>query len=88
MHFSVQSDPQRSFNLSHEYQLVFLETAAFDANQFILKTGTLIGGDPTADPKTLVLTGNTNDASPVLFNTTFTDSTWHNFALQLNFDAK
>ncbi|KAK0660839.1 hypothetical protein QBC41DRAFT_286195 [Cercophora samala] len=50
LHFSVAKDLQRPLNLSHEYQLVFLESNDFSTNQFVLKTGTILGGDAAADP--------------------------------------
>ncbi|KAK1828951.1 hypothetical protein QBC39DRAFT_142292 [Podospora conica] len=83
LHFSVLKDGVRPLNLSHEYQLVFLETADFSANQFVLKTGSILGQN-TADPDTLQLFGNTNDGQ-LIFNTTFQNGVFHNFALQLDF---
>ncbi|KAK3368286.1 hypothetical protein B0H63DRAFT_488196 [Podospora didyma] len=83
LHFSVRKDDVRPLNLSHEYQLVFLETADFSANQFVLKTGTILGQN-TADPDTLQLFGNTNDGQ-LLFSTKFLPGTFHNFALTLDF---
>ncbi|KAK4213780.1 hypothetical protein QBC37DRAFT_400305 [Rhypophila decipiens] len=85
LHFSVLKDLQRPLNLSHEYQLVFLESADFSTNQFVLKTGTILGQD-TADPDTLQLFGNVNDGQ-LLFSTAFTPGVFHNFALLLDFDA-
>lgn len=82
VHFSLMMDAARTFNFSHEYQLVFLETADYSNTQFTLKTGTLIDV-ATADPKTLVLTG--YGSKETLFSTPFTAG-WHNFALTLNFD--
>lgn len=48
LHFSIMKDTARPLNLSHEYQLVFLEDAAFSTNQFVLKTGT-ISGQPVSE---------------------------------------
>lgn len=86
LHFSLMKDPQRPLNLTHEYQLVFLESSDFSTNQIVLKTGSLIG-ETTADPDTLQLFGNVN-ASPVqlLFNTSFTPDVFHNFAVTLDFN--
>ncbi|KAI1427307.1 hypothetical protein F5Y12DRAFT_783419 [Xylaria sp. FL1777] len=87
LHFSVMKDANRPLNLAHEYQLVFLESNDFSTNQFVLKTGTILG-ENTADPDTLQLFGNVN-ANPVqtLFSTPFTEDVFHNFAVTLDFDA-
>ena len=85
LHFSVLQDTVRPLNLSHEYQLVFLETQDFSTNQFVLKTGTLLDQD-TADPNTLQLFGNLNQGQ-LLFSTPFLPGVFHNFALLLDFDA-
>jgi len=85
LHFSVLQDTVRPLNLSHEYQLVFLESQDFSTNQFVLKTGTLLDQD-TADPNTLQLFGNLNQGQ-LLFSTPFLPGVFHNFALLLDFDA-
>ncbi|KAJ8125387.1 hypothetical protein O1611_g8252 [Lasiodiplodia mahajangana] len=87
LHFSIMKDAQRPLNLTHEYQLVFLESNDFSTNQVVLKTGTILGAN-TADPDTLQLFGNVN-ANPVqtLFSTPFTEDVFHNFAVTLDFDA-
>jgi hypothetical protein len=84
LHFSVRKDNVRPLNLSHEYQLVFLESQDFSTSQFVLKTGTILGQD-TADPDTLQLFGNLNQGQ-LLFSTPFTANIFHNFALTLDFD--
>jgi hypothetical protein len=84
LHFSVRKDTVRPLNLSHEYQLAFLESQDFSTNQFVLKTGTILGQD-TADPDTLQLFGNLNEGQ-LLFSTPFTPNIFHNFALTLDFD--
>ena len=87
IHFSVMKSDARPLNLSHEYQLAFLETADFSANQFVLKTGTILGmEDAGLDPDTLFIFGNTNQ-NQLLFSTPFTAGVFHNFALTLDFDA-
>lgn len=86
LHFSIQKDAERALNLSHEYQMVFLESNDFSTNQVVLKTGTLLDQD-TADPDTLMLFGNVNDPN-LLFSTPFTEDTFHNFGVVLNFDEK
>lgn len=88
LHFSLMKDAARPLNLSHEYQLVFVESSDFSTNQFVLKTGTLLdtatqGG---VDPDSLILFGNVKQ-SQILFNTAFTEGVFHNFGLTLDFDA-
>ncbi|KAK4677812.1 hypothetical protein QC764_302140 [Podospora pseudoanserina] len=88
LHFSIGKDAQRPLNLSHEYQLVFLESNDFSTNQFVLKTGSILGGDTAVDPDTLQLFGNVNQTpSKLLFSVPFLDGVFHNFAVTLDFDA-
>ncbi|CAH0051076.1 unnamed protein product [Clonostachys solani] len=86
LHFSLAKDPARPLNFSHEYQLVFLESADYSTNQFVLKTGTILGGN-TSEPDTLQVYGNVNKGAPLLFQAPFSESVVHNFALKLDFDA-
>ncbi|KAK8080891.1 hypothetical protein PG997_008709 [Apiospora hydei] len=89
LHFSVMKDAARPLNLTHEYQLVFLEDAAFSTNQFVLKTGAIMGGDAAADPDTLQLFGNVNSKPlQTLFSAKFTEGVFHNFAVTNDFDNK
>ncbi|CAI4213156.1 unnamed protein product [Parascedosporium putredinis] len=85
LHFSLMKDAARPLNLSHEYQLVFLESNDFSTNQVVLKTGTILGGN-TADPDTLQLFGNVNQGN-LLFSTAFTAGVFHNFGVLLDFNA-
>jgi hypothetical protein len=85
LHFSLAKDAQRPLNFSHEYQLVFLESADYSTNQIVLKTGTVLGRD-TPDPDTLQVFGNVNNGQ-LLFSTAFTEDVVHNFALKLDFEA-
>lgn len=87
LHFSIAKDSTRPLNLSHEYQLTFLEDASFSTNQFVLKTGTVIGVD-NINADSLTLFGNTNKFGDVLFTTPFSSGTFHNFALRLDFTRK
>jgi Glycoside hydrolase 131 catalytic N-terminal domain len=65
-------DAPRPLSLSHEYQLVFLESADFSTNQFVLKTGIILG-ETTVDLDTLALVGNVNLAPmQTLFEVPFT----------------
>ncbi|KAK6211662.1 hypothetical protein QIS74_10926 [Colletotrichum tabaci] len=87
LHFSLQKDDKRPLNLSHEYQLAFLESADFSTNQIVLKTGTILGQN-TEDPDTLQLFGNVaTSPPPELFKTKFTPGVFHNFAIKLDFTA-
>ncbi|KAJ9137509.1 Glycoside hydrolase family 131 protein [Pleurostoma richardsiae] len=86
VHFSVMKDGQRPLNLTHEYQLVFLESNDFSTNQLVLKTGTILG-QATTEPDTLLLFGNVDQDPPqILFSTPFADDVFHNFAVTLDFD--
>ncbi|KAK1573608.1 uncharacterized protein LY79DRAFT_616332 [Colletotrichum navitas] len=89
LHFSIQKDEQRPLNLSHEYQLVFLESNDFTTNQIVLKTGTILGDVANVGPDTLTLFGNVNTkpVPPVLFSVPFTEYTIHNFAITMNFNT-
>ncbi|KAK7438144.1 hypothetical protein CaCOL14_011903 [Colletotrichum acutatum] len=85
VHWSMMKDPKKPLNLTHEYQMVFLESSIFSSNQFALKYGDLIDIHP-ADPDVLHLFGNSNtNPSPELFKTKFTEGVFHNFALTLDF---
>ncbi|KAK7957998.1 hypothetical protein PG988_012846 [Apiospora saccharicola] len=89
LHFSVMKDAAKPLNLTHEYQLVFLEDNSFSTNQFVLKTGTILGGDAKADPDTLQLFGNVNSKPlQTLFSTKFTEGVFHNFAVTNDFNKK
>ncbi|TEA15188.1 hypothetical protein C8034_v002416 [Colletotrichum sidae] len=85
LHWSMMKDPKKPLNLTHEYQMVFLESAVFSSNQFALKYGDLIGIHPK-DPDVLHLFGNSNtQPSPELLTVKFTEGVFHNFALTLDF---
>lgn len=85
--FSIRWDEHLPLNLTHEYLMVFLETADYSADVIQLKTGTLLSGNPHGiTPRTLQLLGTSNDGSPELFSTPFTENEWHNYAVNLDFD--
>ncbi|KAL2069375.1 hypothetical protein VTL71DRAFT_14052 [Oculimacula yallundae] len=87
IHFSIMKDSKRPLNVSHEYQLFFLESSDYSTNQVVLKYGSIIGGNPSgANPDTLFLQGNVN-TKPIstIFSTRFTPDVWHNFGLVLDF---
>ncbi|TDZ19912.1 hypothetical protein C8034_v011877 [Colletotrichum sidae] len=89
LHFSITKDAKKPLNVSHEYQMAFLESADFSTNQVVLKTGTILGGK-NANPDTLQLFGNVNTKPepPVLFSTAFTEGVTHNFGITLDFNKK
>lgn len=66
--------------------MVFLESNDFSTNQIVLKTGTVLD-QTVADPDTLMLFSNVKDAS-LLFSTSFTEGTFHNFGVTLDFNQK
>ncbi|KHJ32949.1 hypothetical protein EV44_g0305 [Erysiphe necator] len=83
VHFSVMQNSMKPINITHEYQLAFMEDKEFTTNQWVLKTGTIAG--QKQDPNDLVLLGNVKDGE-VLFTTPFTENVFHNFALTLDFN--
>ena len=70
-----------------------METNAYDAHQFTLKTGTpynnLTTGVIPAN-QTLRIESSTNNGATenTLFSTYYTLDDWHNFAVTLDFDNK
>ncbi|KAF2226878.1 hypothetical protein BDZ85DRAFT_212122, partial [Elsinoe ampelina] len=84
-HFSIKAVPSRPLNYSHEYQLAFLEDSSYSTNQFVLKTGTIIGSTTPAVP-TLQVQTNQKNASTI-FSAPFDQKVWHNFALTQDFVA-
>lgn len=73
-------------NYTHEYQVFFVETADWVANQLVLRVGAPLDGTASqkAQPKNLRLYGNSK-TNQLLYETSFVDG-WHNFALELDFD--
>ncbi|KAG8628490.1 hypothetical protein KVT40_004363 [Elsinoe batatas] len=74
-HFSIKAVPSRPLNYSHEYQLAFLEDSSFSTNQFVLKTGTIIGSTTPAVP-TLQVQTNQKNASTI-FSTPFDQKVYY-----------
>ncbi|KAF9464199.1 hypothetical protein BDZ94DRAFT_1257246 [Collybia nuda] len=87
-HFSIKLDPHRPLNYKHEYQVVFIEpndgSHVFGiqlGSPFTNPTGPL----PTKDAHSFkVLDHSLN----ILFSTIFSPSTWHNFAVQVDWDLR
>ncbi|KAF9649768.1 hypothetical protein BDM02DRAFT_3113217 [Thelephora ganbajun] len=85
-HFSIAVDDSKPLNLTHEYQVVFIEPSDGShvfgvklGSPFTNPTGTL----PAADAQNVkVLDHNLN----VLFSTPFICRSWHNFAIVVDWD--
>ncbi|KAK7965176.1 hypothetical protein PG996_000467 [Apiospora saccharicola] len=82
LHWSVQQDPARRLNLTHEYQNVWHETADYSANQFDFKMGTLLDR-PTSDENAMKIT---NREGEVVWSTPVEAAGWQNFAVTLDFE--
>lgn len=85
VHFSAQMDAGRPLNLTHEYLLVWHETAAYDANQFNFQAGTVIGQEATGRPDTYKLM---DREYKVLWETEMLEGEWQNFGITIDFDAE
>ncbi|KAB5591545.1 hypothetical protein CTheo_5011 [Ceratobasidium theobromae] len=88
-HFSIMRDDTRPLNYSHEYQIVFIEP---DDGSHVF--GVRVGSPftvPTAD-KLPVKTAHSlqvlDHATNVIYSTQFDRNTWHNFAVQVDWDAR
>jgi len=94
LHFSIQEDPTKSLNYTHEYQPVFIETNDFASHVWTLKTGTPFGTNPASMPeseaKTLRLGSSTAGGAEevVLFEVPFDTGVWYNFAIQTDWDKR
>lgn len=84
VHFSVRADADRPLNLTHEYLLVWHETAAYDANQFNFEVGTVIGQEGLGGDTYKLL----DREYRVVWETPVLEDEWQNFAVTLDFDAK
>jgi hypothetical protein len=87
-HFSIMMDKTRPLNFSHEYQIVFIEpndgTHVFGVqlgSPFTIPTGSL----PVANAQSFQIL---DHASNVLFTTAFSSDTWHNFAVQVDWNNR
>ncbi|KAK6346212.1 hypothetical protein TWF730_010543 [Orbilia blumenaviensis] len=88
-HFSIRTDPTRPLNYTHEYQPVFIETQDYSSHVWQLKTGTPFAESwSLADAKTLRLYSSSTSSAPTeLLNVPFTEDTWHNFAIESDWDG-
>lgn len=83
-HVSIQEDLAKPLNMSHEYQIVWIEpndgTHVFEiqlGSPFTIPTGTV----PVSDARYLKVR---NHALDLMFETPFTSHDWHNFAVQID----
>ncbi|KAK6841534.1 hypothetical protein PG987_002394 [Apiospora arundinis] len=81
VHWSVQQDPARKLNLTHEYQNMWHETADYSANQFDFKMGTLL--DRSSDKNAMKIT---NRKGEVVWSTPIETTAWQNFAVTLDYE--
>ena len=84
IHFSVMTDPVRKLNLTHEYLLVWHETAAYDANQFNFEVGSILGQAGLPGNTYKLLDRNNRQ----VWSTAVKNGVWQNFAVTLDFSAK
>lgn len=84
-HFSMRPDMARPLNMSHQYELVFIETNDFSSHVWTIKAGTPFGSSvhPSPEAKYLRLESSTagGKAGQTLFQVPWLTSTWHNFAI-------
>ncbi|KAG8712788.1 hypothetical protein FRC08_014104 [Ceratobasidium sp. 394] len=88
-HFSIMPDAKRPLNYKHEYQIVFIEpddgTHVFGVkvgSSFTVPTASKL---PTATAHNLEVL---DHALNVMYSTPFDPLTWHNFAVQVDWDAR
>lgn len=88
LHFSLRTDPAKKLNVTHQYELIFLEAADYASHIFAFKAGTPRDGRQTQYSNGLRLESSTKAGnSRTLYEINFTDDVWHNFAVQINFDT-
>ncbi|KAG1785219.1 uncharacterized protein HD556DRAFT_147270 [Suillus plorans] len=83
-HVSIMEELEKPLNMSHEYQIVWIEpndgSHVFEiqfGSPFTIPTGTV----PVSDARFLKVR---NHALDLLFETPFTSHDWHNFAVQID----
>ena len=85
-HFSLRPDFARPLNISHQYELVFIETNDYASHVWTIKAGTPFGEKKSAKSNKLRLESSTAGgvAGTDLFTVDWEISTWHNFAVQVD----
>ncbi|KAF5360180.1 hypothetical protein D9758_011333 [Tetrapyrgos nigripes] len=87
-HFSVKENDQLPLNFTHEYQVVFIEPSD-GTHVFELQIGTPFTNPTQSLPSSDAYALKIRDHSlNLLFSTDFTPSTWHNFAVQVDWDQR
>ncbi|KAF7982130.1 hypothetical protein HWV62_29861 [Athelia sp. TMB] len=102
-HFSIREDEARRLNYSHEYQIVWIEPSD-GSHVFGIQLAlepihqeeelTSVVGSPFTDPTGPLPDANAHSlkvldhALNVLFSAPFTPSTWHNFAVQVDWNSR
>ncbi|KAM5536930.1 hypothetical protein V8D89_009477 [Ganoderma adspersum] len=87
-HFSIQEDETRPLNYTHEYQIVFIEPND-GSHVFGIQLGS-----PFTNPTGPLPVPNAHSfkvldhALNVLFSTRFTSRAWHNFAIEVDWNAR
>ncbi|KAI0314451.1 hypothetical protein OF83DRAFT_1063810 [Amylostereum chailletii] len=83
-HFSVQADAAHPLNVTHEYQVVWIEPSD-GSHVFDLQIGTPFNTAESAAANSLRIRA--HDGT-VLFATAFAADTWHNFAVAVDWAAR
>ncbi|KAI1788898.1 hypothetical protein LXA43DRAFT_611304 [Ganoderma leucocontextum] len=87
-HFSIKKDETRPLNYTHEYQIVFIEPND-GSHVFSIQLGS-----PFTNPTETLPVPNAHSfkvldhALNVLFSTPFTSHAWHNFAVEVDWNAR
>lgn len=75
----------KPLNVSHQYELVFIETNDYSSHVWTIKAGTPFGSSvhPSREAKYLRLESSNagGKAGKTLFQVPWLTSTWHNFAI-------
>ncbi|KAG8922218.1 hypothetical protein FRC03_009955 [Tulasnella sp. 419] len=88
-HFSIAKDDLQPLNLKHEYQIVFIEP-----NDGTHVFGVRVGSNFAAPRQKKLPTPNANNlevvdhAWNVIYSVPFSSLTWHNFAVQVDWDKR
>jgi glycosyl hydrolase family 131 len=83
MHFSVQRDPAKPLNATHDYQIMNLESKDFSFRTIDVRTGAENGNE-------IAVFGNSNTtpAPQKVFSVPFGEGAFENFAIKMDFTAK
>ena len=87
LHFSLRTNPEKTLNTSHAYELIFLETADYSGHIFTFTSGTPRDGRQVQYPNGFRLQSSNRGSSQILHEVELADDVWHNFALQLDFNS-